>query len=78
MTNHIEGMKGLRHWVDRSEGPTTVMWWDTPGRRVTLEEGWNKLQQLRQNGPSEFAFNLQNRFDPPEQAAEISFTKGAA
>lgn len=78
MTSHIEGMKGLRHWVDRSNGPTTVMWWDTPGRRITLEEGWNKLQRLRESGPSEFAFNLQNRFDPPGQVEETRFTKGAA
>ncbi|MEO1100278.1 MAG: DUF3291 domain-containing protein [Pseudomonadota bacterium] len=78
MANHIEGMKRLRHWVDRSEGATMVMWWDTPGRRVTLEDGWNRLQKLRTDGPTEFAFNMQTRFDAPGHVPDDTLAKGAA
>ncbi|WP_299770931.1 DUF3291 domain-containing protein [uncultured Tateyamaria sp.] len=62
---HREGMKTLRDWVDRSEGPTMVMWWAPKGTRVSLDEGWERLHLLRQNGPTEQAFTLQTRFDPP-------------
>ena len=63
---HREGMKKLRDWVDRSEGSTMVLWWAPKGVRVALEDGWNRLHDLRRNGPSEQAFTLQHRFDPPE------------
>ena len=66
MPLHVEGMKRLRHWVDRSEGPTMVMWWAPRGQRVELEDAWQRLQRLRADGPSPEAFTLQQRFDPPE------------
>ncbi|MGB1208618.1 MAG: DUF3291 domain-containing protein [Paracoccaceae bacterium] len=61
---HRAGVKTLRDWVDRSEGPTLVMWWDKAGRRVGLEEAWDKLCRLRREGPSQGAFTLQQRFEP--------------
>ncbi|MEM8653487.1 MAG: DUF3291 domain-containing protein [Pseudomonadota bacterium] len=62
---HREGMKTLRDWVDRSEGPTMVLWWAKKGARVALDDGWSRLQALRSDGPSESAFTLQNRFPRP-------------
>lgn len=64
---HIEAMKRLRQWVDRTEGPTMVMWWAPAGTRVTLEEAWCRLQTLRRDGPSPDAFTLQSRFPPPDR-----------
>ncbi|WP_299047348.1 DUF3291 domain-containing protein [uncultured Tateyamaria sp.] len=63
---HRNGMKTLRDWVDRSTGATMVMWWTERGTRVTLEDGWQRLQMLRADGPSTNAFTLQTRFDPPD------------
>ncbi|MEM6535534.1 MAG: DUF3291 domain-containing protein, partial [Pseudomonadota bacterium] len=69
MRRHVDGMKALRHWVDRSEGPTMVMWWSRKGERVELEAAWDRLQKLRTNGPTPEAFTLQTRFDAPSRAA---------
>ena len=66
MARHVEGMKTLRHWVDRSEGPTMVMWWHKRGERVELEQAWERLQALRQHGPTPEAFTLQQRYDAPD------------
>jgi len=63
--DHKEGMRRLHDWVDRSEGATVVMWWSPPGLHVSIEDGWNRLQKLRCEGPSPDAFDLRNRFDPP-------------
>lgn len=60
---HVEGMKKLRHWVDRSEGATMVMWWAKRGERVTMREGWDRLSRLRKDGPTQQAFSMQERFD---------------
>ena len=62
---HRNGMKILRDWVDRSEGPTMVLWWAKRSTRVALEDGWNRLRTLRAHGPSAEAFTLQTRFPPP-------------
>lgn len=65
LADHVEGMQRLRDWVDRSEGATVVMWWVERGKRVQLEEGWERLQHLRAHGASPHAFTLQQRFDAP-------------
>jgi uncharacterized protein DUF3291 len=62
---HIEGIKTLRDWVDRSQGPTLVMWWAPRDTRVGLEDAWNRLQMLRASGASPDAFTLQERFPAP-------------
>jgi len=67
---HRTGMKTLRDWVDRSQGPTMVLWWTKRGTRVALENGWSRLAALRRDGPSEQAFTLQHRFPAPGQHAE--------
>ncbi|WP_415404948.1 DUF3291 domain-containing protein [Tateyamaria sp. SN3-11] len=64
---HRDGMKALRDWVDRSQGATMVLWWAKRGTRVSLDEAWERLQMLRENGVSEQAFTLQERFPPPDQ-----------
>lgn len=66
MASHVEGMRRLRHWVDRSEGATMVMFWAKRGHRVSLEEGWERLVRLREEGPSKEAFNLKQRYDAPD------------
>ena len=63
---HMENMKRLRHWVDRSEGANMVMWWAERDTRISLEMAWDRLQRLRTDGPTAHAFNLQERFDPPK------------
>lgn len=64
--DHSEGIKSLRHWIDRSEGATLVLWWECAGARPSFEKAWSKLTTLRENGPTPDAFSLQARFDPPE------------
>lgn len=64
--DHMEGMKTLRDWVDRSEGSTMAMWWVPNGERVTLEGAWEKLHHLREHGPTPDAFTLQERFEAPD------------
>ncbi|MEL6464822.1 MAG: DUF3291 domain-containing protein [Pseudomonadota bacterium] len=64
-TLHRKDMKMLRDWVDRSQGPTLVMWWSRKGTRVALEDGWSRLQHLRCSGPTEHAFTLQTPFYSP-------------
>ncbi len=65
-TVHGKAMRPLRDWVTRDEGPTLVLWWLDDGERVTPESAWERMQSLRTNGPTVEAFDLKNRFDPPD------------
>ncbi|WP_299620207.1 DUF3291 domain-containing protein [uncultured Tateyamaria sp.] len=53
---HAEGIRRLKGWVDRSEGPTLALWWAPRGTRVSLDEAWDKLARLRRDGPSDTVF----------------------
>lgn len=62
---HRDGMKTLRDWSDRSIGASLAMWWAPKSERITIRKGWEKITQLREEGPSPDVFTLQTRFDPP-------------
>ena len=55
---HPPSMRRLAAEIDRSAGPGFVMWWAPRHERVILEDGWNKLQHLRQYGSTPEAFSL--------------------
>lgn len=44
-------------WFAASEEAHAVMWWIPRDHRPTLEEGLARLQKLRSEGPSSFAFD---------------------
>lgn len=53
---HAEGIRKLKGWVDRSEGPTLALWWVPRWTRVSLEDAWDQLARLRRDGPSDRVF----------------------
>lgn len=61
---HAEGIKVMRDWVDKSQGPTMVLWWWPKGKRVSLEDGWSRVERLRRDGPTHEAFTLRDFRDP--------------
>jgi hypothetical protein len=42
------------------DGPYFVMWWVLAGHRPTMQEAVERLQSLKDNGPSEFAFGWES------------------
>jgi len=55
---HPPSMRRPAAEIDRSTGPSFVMWWAPRHEKITLEDGWNKLQHLRQFGSTPEAFSL--------------------
>ena len=62
---HPPGMRRLSTQLDRSAGAGFVMWWAPRGVKLTLEDGWNKLQHLRIHGPTSEAFSLDHLMAKP-------------
>ena len=57
-TVHGTFFKRRTEWFEPWSGPNYVLW-DFVGKPpITMDEGWSKLKQLTDNGPSENAYDL--------------------
>ena len=64
-TAHVEIMRRRKEWFERMREAHVVLWWVPRGPRPTVQEGVDRLETLRQRGPSEDAFTFSKRFAPP-------------
>jgi len=52
---------GRRHeWFEKFEGPYFVMWWVPNGHRPTIAEAVERLDHLKNNGSSDYAFGWES------------------
>jgi hypothetical protein len=63
---HREVMVQRGNWFERSQGPYQVLWWVPVGHTPTAQEGLDRLELLKINGPSAEAFTFKIQFPPPE------------
>ncbi|MDC0947880.1 DUF3291 domain-containing protein [Gammaproteobacteria bacterium] len=64
-TAHAEIMARRREWFERMTQPWHVLWWVPSEHRPDALEARERLDQLRQYGPSPAAFTFKQRFDAP-------------
>lgn len=64
-SGHVQYIKRKKEWFEKFDGPHTVMWWVEEGHRPDLAEALEKLNHLREHGPTAEAFNLRRAFEPP-------------
>jgi hypothetical protein len=52
---------GRRHeWFDKMAERYFVMWWVPAGHRPTVREAIERLEHMKLNGPSDYAFGWEN------------------
>lgn len=68
-TSHAELLRGRTQWFEKFDGPYVVLWWIPAGHMPTVQEAKARLEHLRQNGPSRYAFTLKEVFEPVQQPA---------
>ncbi|MYZ17392.1 DUF3291 domain-containing protein, partial [Streptomyces sp. SID337] len=51
-SGHLEVMRRRREWFDRHVEAYLVLWWVPAGHVPTVDEGLERLADLRANGPS--------------------------
>lgn len=72
-SGHLKVMQRRRAWFKTIREATTAMWWIPDGAPMpTPREGWERLQLLREKGPTPAAFPLKHRFAPPSEAPVVS------
>ena len=64
-SDHAKQMARRRQWFEHSREPQLVLFWVAEGHRPSLEEGVERLRELRARGPSPRAFTFKSRVAPP-------------
>lgn len=62
---HVEIMKRRSDFLLPFGGPTLALWWIPAGHLPDLAEAWQRLEHLRQHGPTHAAFTFNPPFLPP-------------
>ena len=65
---HAQVMRERREWFEEIETPYLVLWWTPAGHLPTVEEGKERLELLRCQGPTRDAFTFKHRFPMPGAA----------
>src|SRR5215468_11093522 len=55
-SDHARFVRARLDWFEKMEGPVYALWWIPVGHIPTVQEGIERLEHLRANGPSDKAF----------------------
>lgn len=64
-SGHVQYIKRKKEWFQPFDGPFAVLWWVEAGEIPTLAQAKEKLELLKQDGPTQQAFDLHNLFQAP-------------
>lgn len=64
-SRHNDVLRRRREWFERMEEAYVALWWVPIGTVPTVADAAQRIEHLRTHGPSEFAFTVRKRFDPP-------------
>ena len=64
-SGHGMYLRRRREWFEKTDQPTTVLWWIQEGHIPDLAEGAERLELLRRDGPTPEAFDLRTTFPAP-------------
>jgi hypothetical protein len=67
---HVGPLRDRKQWFEPIEGPILVLWWIPAGRIPTVGEALERLQHLKERGPSPAAFTFRTPFPPPDGQPE--------
>lgn len=65
-SQHLDVMRRRREWTTRLVEQHMCLWWIPAGSLPTVEEAKERLDGLRENGPTPYAFTFKTRFSPDE------------
>lgn len=72
---HIEIMRRKKEWFHNMAESHMVLWWVPAGHIPSVEEASEKLNLLRELGPTSNAFSFKKAFPAPDQ--KVDATTGA-
>ncbi|HEX6565118.1 MAG TPA: DUF3291 domain-containing protein [Chthoniobacterales bacterium] len=70
-THHADVMRQREKWFERLDTYFIALWWVPAGTIPTVLEAKLRLDHLRQNGESPYAFSFKKVLPPPTESSEI-------
>jgi hypothetical protein len=67
---HVGTLRGRKQWFEQIEGPILALWWIPAGHIPTVQEAQDRLQHLKENGPTPHAFTFRTPFPAPGAQAD--------
>ena len=71
-SDHIAIMRRRREFFEVPTQPFMALWWIEAGTLPTIAEAIERLEHLRREGPSAFAFTFREPFAPPSANSAIA------
>ena len=73
-SHHAQFLRRRGEWFEKFDGPYTALWWVKTGDLPTVLDAKERLEHLRANGESPYAFSFKKTFAPDTstlQAVEV-------
>ncbi len=67
---HTEMIRGRREWFESLDVPHMALWWIPAGTVPVAQDVKERLDHLRDHGPTPYAFTFKVRFPMPEAQPE--------
>jgi hypothetical protein len=67
-SDHLGVMRRRREWAEHMREAYMVLWWVAAGEIPTVDEAKERLEHLREHGPTPAAFTFKKRYSPGEAA----------
>jgi len=64
-SEHVAMMRRRKEWFERMETAFMVLWWVPAGHEPSVAEALERLEHLRNNGESSYAFSFRKPFAAP-------------
>jgi hypothetical protein len=67
-SRHVDSLRGRKQWFEEIEAPILALWWIPTGHIPSIEEAKERLQHLKEHGPTPLAFTFRTPFPSPDGA----------
>lgn len=67
-SEHVEFLRARSRWFEPIEGPILALWWVRAGEIPTVTDARERLQHLKEHGPTPRAFTFKATFPTRIQA----------
>jgi hypothetical protein len=67
---HVRTLRDRKQWFEQVEGPILVLWWIPAGQIPTVAEAQERLQHLKEQGPTPHAFTFRTPYPAPDEPSD--------
>ena len=72
-TGHAQFLRRRREFFEAPSQPIVCLWWIPEGTIPTVDEAIERLEHLREHGPTPHSFTFRHRFEP----GDVEATEGS-